>query len=694
LTNKVMYKDFKIGTVVLAYNVGDRLEKTVRGVPGFVDRVYVVDDGSRDNTAASMEALADRGVSLIRHERNMGPGAAMATGCRAAFNDGMDIVIKIDGDGQMSMEHMESLINPIVAGEADYTKGDRISTPGYQKGIPGFRLFGNRLLTVLSRISSGYWSVNDTQNGYVAISRGALEDIDIDTIYHYYGYLNDILVRLNARGYRIRDVAMPAKYDGEKSSIRLERYIFKVSLILLTRFVWRLQYKFFHGSARGLDGDTGPVKAPRLIEHQRGGPRVMPARCMKMAMAVNNKPGVTVITGWTDPEKRSIVDICTKILNILAPFSRRLTWLGTNLSDDVNLGDNINVIRLKSKFIPRRESPVKIIPYMLLYQMKVAWHTLRLLPANDVFIFALGSDLSFIPMLLVKLARKKLILRSDGRPSLVVKKYFKSPGRFKLLALRLIEGLSYRLADRILPENQELAVLYDMQKYESKLGIGSQYVDTGAFKETRRPGERKYDVGFIGRLIPEKGARQFAKALPLILKYLPGQAIIIGNGALRDEIERVLADSDVQDRVESVDWVENRSLPHYLNDIRLVVVPSDYEGLSNLVLEAMACGTLVLATAVGGTPGVVREGETGFLLEDNSPECIAGNVIRVLRSRGLDKIRVNARNQINERYSYPAAVARYRDIFQSLGFDVETSLKPAMAGMATEMSMTPDPERG
>jgi glycosyltransferase involved in cell wall biosynthesis len=378
------------------------------------------------------------------------------------------------------------------------------------------------------------------------------------------------------------------------------------------------------------------------------------------------KPRIALVTGWTDPERRSLVEIALNILNTLKPFSRSLTWLATNLNGEAGINNGINLIKVQSKFIPRRESPFRIIPFMLVYQLKVAWATLKLLPKVEVFVFATGSDLSLLPLLLVKLARKKIILRSDGRPSLLVKKYFKNPGKVKLFLLHLIETLNYALVDRILPENRQLAIVYEMQKYDAKISIGSQYVDTSTFKEIKKLHERVYDVGYIGRLIREKGALEFARSLPLVLKDKPGKYIIIGDGYLQNEIEQVIIDNHLQDRVKSLNWVENRLLPYYLNDIKLVVVPSDYEGLSNLMLEAMACGTLVLATPVGGTPGIVREGETGFVLENSSPECIAKNVIRVLNHPNLDQIRENAHSQINQVYSYQASVERYYHIFKSL----------------------------
>jgi glycosyltransferase involved in cell wall biosynthesis len=380
-------------------------------------------------------------------------------------------------------------------------------------------------------------------------------------------------------------------------------------------------------------------------------------------MAIRKKPRTTLVTGWTNPEKRSIAEFALKLLNTLEPLSSRLTWLVTNLSNEIPLDNNITLIKLKSPYIARNKASLKIIPLMLLFQFKLTLATLKLLPKTDVFIFAQGSDLSFLPILLAKLAGKRVILRSDGRPSVLVDKYIEGQGRLKVWLLRLIETISYSLADRILPETGNLVDLYGMHKYRDKISIGSQYVDLSIFKETKKFSERHYDVGFIGRLIKEKGALQFGQSLPLIVKEKPGNFIIIGDGYLRNEIEEVVACNGIQSTVQSLNWVENKMLPQFLNDIKLVVVPSDYEGLANLMLEAMACGTLVLATPVGGTPAIVRDGETGFVLENNSPECIAKNVIRVLNNTHLNQIRENAHTLIDREYSYQAAVTRYRNIF-------------------------------
>lgn len=235
-----MYNGRKVGVVVLAYNVAEFIEDTIKGVPDFMDKIYVVDDGNVDKTPEIVKSLNHNRVKLMRHETNRGPGAALNTGYNAALEDKMDIIVKVDGDGQMPLDQIENIIIPIVEGKADYTKGDRISNRYNRQGMPRFRLVGNLLLTWLTRIASGYWHLNDTQNGFTAISSTALQQMDLK-LYPYYGYLNDILIQMNVHSARVVDVPMPAKYGKERSSIHLTKYVSKVSILLLSRLFWRLK---------------------------------------------------------------------------------------------------------------------------------------------------------------------------------------------------------------------------------------------------------------------------------------------------------------------------------------------------------------------------------------------------------------------------------------------------------------------
>ena len=241
-----MYKEHSIGVVVLAYNEENHIKDTIETLPDFVDKIYVVDDGSTDKTAEIVKTLTEQNqrIHLIQHEVNKGPGAALVTGYKAALKEEIDVIVKMDGDNQMDPEQLPNLLGPIIEGKADYTKGNRLLSPEYRSGMTKWRFFGNSILTFLTKIGSGYWQMMDPQNGYTVTSRSALERINLDSVYPYYGYLNDILVKLNVYGYRVTDIIMPAKYGRERSSIKYSKYIVKVSLMLLRDFFWRLKMKY------------------------------------------------------------------------------------------------------------------------------------------------------------------------------------------------------------------------------------------------------------------------------------------------------------------------------------------------------------------------------------------------------------------------------------------------------------------
>jgi hypothetical protein len=139
---------------------------------------------------------------------------------------------------------MPLLINPIIQNRADYTKGNRLLSPEYRKGMSRWRLFGNTALTFMTKFSSGYWKLMDPQNGYTAISSKVLERLNLDTIYPRYGYCNDLLVKLNVFGFRVMDIEMPARYGREQSKIRYASYIWKVSWLLFRDFLYRLRMKY------------------------------------------------------------------------------------------------------------------------------------------------------------------------------------------------------------------------------------------------------------------------------------------------------------------------------------------------------------------------------------------------------------------------------------------------------------------
>ncbi|MGQ5517556.1 glycosyltransferase family 2 protein [Halococcus saccharolyticus] len=258
-----MYRGKTVGVVVPAHNEEAFVGRVIETLPGFVDRVYVVDDCSTDGTwdeiqrhaeranAERTEAatLADGGVYFdqvvepIRHEDNQGRGGAVKTGYRRALAERMDVTAVMDADGQMNPDMLSRIVDPIVDGEADYAKGTRLLHRD-RREMSGWRFFGNSLLTYLTKVSSGYWKMSDPQNGYTAISREALQRIDIDGLYDDYGFLNDVLSTLNVHRLRVADVAHPAVYGDEQSGIRYSSFVPKLSVLLARNFVHRLVMRY------------------------------------------------------------------------------------------------------------------------------------------------------------------------------------------------------------------------------------------------------------------------------------------------------------------------------------------------------------------------------------------------------------------------------------------------------------------
>lgn len=243
-----MYRGKRIAVVVPAYNEESLIGRVIETMPDFVDRIYVVDDASRDGTAARVAELAAAKpgrVIALRHETNQGVGAAIVTGYRRALADETDVTAVMAGDAQMDPADLPALLDPVVDGEADYVKGNRLFTGDAWKKIPHYRYLGNAFLSLLTKVASGYWNVADSQTGYTAISRQALATLPLDKLYPRYGYPNHLLVMLNVYNFRVADVPVTPVYGvGEKSKIRLRSVIPKMSWLLLKCFLWRMKEKY------------------------------------------------------------------------------------------------------------------------------------------------------------------------------------------------------------------------------------------------------------------------------------------------------------------------------------------------------------------------------------------------------------------------------------------------------------------
>jgi len=236
-----MYRDHTIGVVIPAFNEERFLPRTLETMPGLVDRVAVVDDGSRDATARRVRATGDGRVVLIRHDRNQGVGGAIMTGYRALLDEGLDVLVVMAGDGQMDPADLPGLLGPVVAGEADYAKGNRLYHPDTPRVMPGWRLAGNVVLSLLTRLTSGYPGVVDSQCGYTAVRSAVLARLDLTLVYPRYGFPNDLMAHLHSAGARVAHVEVRPIYEGQTTGIRPLSAVPVLSWVLARSWLQRIR---------------------------------------------------------------------------------------------------------------------------------------------------------------------------------------------------------------------------------------------------------------------------------------------------------------------------------------------------------------------------------------------------------------------------------------------------------------------
>ena len=240
-----MFEGKRVAVVVPAFDEEALVGETIRGIPELADRIFVVDDASRDGTVAQAEAVGDPRVQLLRHERNLGVGAAIASGYARAVEEGIDVTCVMAADNQMDPVELEALVAPVARGEVEYAKANRLVSGEAWEVIPRTRYLGNAVLSLLTKIASGYWHVADSQAGYTAISLGALRKLALGRLYPRYGFPNDVLVHLNVQNARVRDVPSRPIYDiGERSGIRLHSVVPRISWLLFKAFWWRMAQKY------------------------------------------------------------------------------------------------------------------------------------------------------------------------------------------------------------------------------------------------------------------------------------------------------------------------------------------------------------------------------------------------------------------------------------------------------------------
>ena len=297
-------------------------------------------------------------------------------------------------------------------------------------------------------------------------------------------------------------------------------------------------------------------------------------------------------------------------------------------------------------------------------QLTLTSSMLKLSKNVDTWVFPICGE-SLLPcMILAKLQQKPVIMLLPSS----TKSIMTCQSDPLNLIILLFTKINYLLSTKIILYSPELITEWNLEKYRQKILIAyHHFLDLNTFSATIPLTDRPALIGYIGRLSAEKGIENFAQALPAILHdHQNFHANIGGDGPLKEEIKVILEEDNLTTRVSLLGWISHDDLPKYLNKFRLLVLPSYTEGLPNIMLEAMACGTPVLATPVGAIPDVIIDGKTGFIMENNSPECIAENVKRALSSPELERIAERGRQFVRGNYTLEHVMDRWNEVLEEL----------------------------
>ena len=236
----------KVAVVIPAFKVSNHIVDVVKSMPENINLIIVVDDACPERSGdVVLSKVKDKRLVVIKNLENLGVGGAMKAGYREALDRGAEVIVKVDGDGQMDTTEIERLIYPLASGRADYSKGNRFDQLDHLFAMPKIRLIGNAFLSLLSKISSGYWSITDPTNGFTAITRQALKKMELMKVSNRYFFESDMLFRLNLAGALVQDVPMRARYGSEKSNLSVGRSIFEFGWKHFVNFNKRIFYRYY-----------------------------------------------------------------------------------------------------------------------------------------------------------------------------------------------------------------------------------------------------------------------------------------------------------------------------------------------------------------------------------------------------------------------------------------------------------------
>lgn len=367
---------------------------------------------------------------------------------------------------------------------------------------------------------------------------------------------------------------------------------------------------------------------------------------------LSNRLNICVVTF---PRPKAGVIPLSNLVDILGHISDNLSIITGN-EGSILFNEKCFLYNYSFDYYPNNNIYSKIFNYFTL-QLNISWQILKISKNIDIFLFFMADGL-LLPMLTIKSLRKPVVLSLAGSLPHIIDS--KNASFFHKIT-KYFEILNYSLSDRIVIYSPVMIYEWNLNKYISKISIAHEhFLDLGLFKFDNDVYRRNNLIGYIGRFSAEKGILNFVKSIPYILKrHSDFKILLAGEGELKSQIGELLEIENISQNVDFTEWIPHNKLSKYISQLKLIVLPSYTEGLPNIMLEAMACGTPVLVTAVGSIPDIIVDGINGFIMENNSPKCIAKNVVRVLNSPNLNAITLNARKMIENEYSFGASVNNY-----------------------------------
>ena len=382
------------------------------------------------------------------------------------------------------------------------------------------------------------------------------------------------------------------------------------------------------------------------------------------------RPTIAIVSSPTELYRQASESNIATLVDIVGPLSEGLYLIAGSSPYDDGRVRHIKVTRWRDR---EKDFIVAKLMSRLVTDLRLARALVSVARDVDVVLYYLGAKGFLISMATARLLGTRVAVCSFSSMPIAARSLYRGSsllrdGAVPPAVLGFLERATFALAHRIWVESPGVVGFSGLGRYGARTSVFPfLYVDTSRYRPLKGLPERGMVIGYVGRLSEEKGVRELAAAAPMILERVDGARLFIfGDGPLRPVVEAEMASDGLGQRVQLFGEVPRESIPLCLNELALLVLPSHSEGLPNVVLEAMACGTPVVATPVGGVPDVIRDGETGFIVADGSPQGIARGVLRALAHPGLGDIAENARRLVVEEYAYQAVVEGCRRALDEL----------------------------